>query len=92
MEDAPLVGEARFYRDGDVVMFHYVINARNEVGPRPMTARDRSEHAGAYRAFAAADLDAEVFNGADPAAFDHNQDGAPGGSKKGARRKKPAAK
>jgi hypothetical protein len=39
----------------------------------------------------AVDLDAEAFNGADPAAFDHDQDGAAGGSLPKARRKKPDA-
>lgn len=49
---------ARFFRQGDQVMFVYVVDAGTTIGPRPATARDRAEHAGVYRAFAGEEMDA----------------------------------
>lgn len=130
MDDAPPAREARFYREGDEVMFHFIIDEGNVIGPRPATKRDKWNHAAAWRAFSALDAeedaadvavleaardaseagsletvsheevkanlsDAGSFNGADPAKFDHDNSGAPGGSKPRAARKpstkKPAA-
>lgn len=93
---------ARFFRsDAGEVMFEFVLDPTNRIGPREATAKDRANHAEAYRAFSSADLteaQAEApespatlpqveeiagrgpFNGADPAKFDHDHDGKPGGS------------
>lgn len=92
-----------FYLDGEAEMFVFVIDERNIVGPRPATGRDRFEHAAAYRLFRSGVMGAlslgehaleipEPFNGADPAAFDHDGDGKPGGAPKGGNRKKKPAK
>lgn len=52
----PKVG-ARFFRDSDEVMFEFVVDPNNIIGPRPATAGDRSAHAEAYRAFSSIDMD-----------------------------------
>lgn len=100
----------RFFRDGDALMFEFVIDPTNRIGPRPATARDRADHAEAYRLFSSADMAAAAeaapespavlpqveetagrFNGADESRFDHDGDGAPGGSlPKAAAPKRPA--
>jgi hypothetical protein len=46
----------KFFRGDDgEVMFQFVLDPTNSIGPRPATARDRSEHAEAYRLFASAE-------------------------------------
>ena len=92
MSELPM-REAVFTREGQTVMFTFKIDEGNIIGPRPATGRDKFEHAAAYRAFSAADLDdAAKFNGADPKKFDHDGDKKPGGTPKGGNRKKPATK
>lgn len=46
----PQVG-ASFFRDGDAVMFTFVIDSGNVIGPRPATRADQETHAGAWEAF-----------------------------------------
>lgn len=50
----PTVG-ASFYREGDDVLFVFVIDPGNIMGPRPATRADQEKHAGAWAAFCAAD-------------------------------------
>jgi hypothetical protein len=50
----PTVGPV-FYRDGGEVMFRFIIDSGNVVGPRPATRRDQEQHAAAWSAFAAAE-------------------------------------
>ncbi len=44
---------ARFYRDGETVMFVRHLDASTREGPRPATDEDRSAHADAWMAFEA---------------------------------------
>lgn len=56
--------------DGEV-LFKFVIDGGSVIGPRPATAKDQAEHAGAWEAFARAEgLDA----------LDRDAKGGPGGS------------
>lgn len=66
----PTVG-ASFYRDGDDVLFVFVIDPGNIMGPRPATRADQQKHAGAWAAFCAAD---------DVSALDRDASGEDGGS------------
>lgn len=50
----PAVG-ASFVREGGQVLFQFVIDPGNVVGPRPATRRDQEQHAGAWAAFIAAE-------------------------------------
>jgi hypothetical protein len=63
----PTVG-AKFYREGKDVLFCFVIDPANVVGPRPATRADQEKHAGAWAAFRAADgvssLDRDAKDGA----------------------------
>jgi hypothetical protein len=61
----------RFSRVGDVVMFEFVIDAGNVIGPRPATDADKAKHEGAWREFNTADAltalardDADLLDGA----------------------------
>jgi hypothetical protein len=83
------------------VLFEFVIDATNIVGPRPAKTTDVRDHGGAFQEFcrdggpcSRAEMEAmgfetvepfapaqsQAFNGADPAKFDHDGDGQPGGS------------
>lgn len=66
----PAVGAA-FWREGETVMFRFVIDPGNVVGPRPATRADQQKHAGAWSAFAAA---------SDVSALDRDASGEDGGS------------
>lgn len=66
----PAVGP-KFMRDGDDVLFTFVIDTGNVVGPRPATRADQQKHPGAWSAFCAA-------NGV--SALDRDASGAEGGS------------
>lgn len=77
MDDAPPAREARFYREGDEVMFHFIIDEGNVIGPRPATKRDKWNHAAAWRAFSA--LDAEE-DAADVAVLEAARDALEAGS------------
>lgn len=50
----PAVGP-KFYREGDAVLFVFVIDPGNVMGPRPATRADQEKHASAWSAFAAAE-------------------------------------
>lgn len=50
----PSVG-ARFFREGGEVMFRFVIDTANVIGPRPARPADQEAHPAAWRAFCAAD-------------------------------------
>ncbi len=50
----PKVGP-RFFRDGDAVMFEFVVDPNNIIGPRPATKADSEKHREAFSEFAAAD-------------------------------------
>lgn len=43
----------RFFRDGGGLMFEFIIDASNVVGPRPATEGDKRNHPEAWDAFAA---------------------------------------
>ena len=61
----------RFFREGGEVLFQFVIDTTNILGPRPATRRDQQEHAGAWKAF----CDAEGVS-----ALDRDASGSDGGS------------
>lgn len=44
-----------FFRENGEVMFRFVIDSGNVVGPRPATRRDQDQHPAAWSAFAAAE-------------------------------------
>lgn len=46
---------ARFYIDGDVIMFHHVIDACTYHGPRPALTEDMEAHPEAWATFEAGD-------------------------------------
>lgn len=50
----PAVG-ATFLREGDQVLFQFVIDSGNVIGPRPARSADQEAHPAAWRAFCAAD-------------------------------------
>lgn len=50
----PKVGP-RFFRDGDAVMFEFVVDPNNVIGPRPAYKADSEKHREAFSEFAAAD-------------------------------------
>lgn len=63
----------RFFRgDDERVMFEFVIDSGNIIGPRPATQVDQDKHVGAWRLFA------DAVGAAGP--LDRNASGAPGGS------------
>lgn len=66
----PAVGP-RFFREGDEVMFEFIIDTANIIGPRPATRGDQTEHSGAWAAFAREE---------DLQALDRDADGEAGGS------------
>lgn len=66
----PQVG-ARFFRDGEQVLFQFVIDSGNMLGPRPATRLDQQKHPGAWAAFAAAE---------GVSALDRDASGSEGGS------------
>lgn len=95
---------ARFFREGGEILFEFVIDPTNIIGPRKAKERDSVDHAEAWGLFLQSVADEpqddakaapeapealpeviapepEPFNGADPAKFDHDGDGEPGGSK-----------
>lgn len=76
----PKIGASFFLDPDGEVLFQYVADASSVIGPRPATEADKASHAGAWAAFLANPEAAGLFNGADPAAFDHDGDGRPGGS------------
>lgn len=41
----------RFFTEGDGVMFEFVIDSGNKVGPRPATDADKEKHAAAWAEF-----------------------------------------
>lgn len=73
----PQIGPA-FLRDGDQVLFRYVIDRSNIVGPRKATDADKDAHPGAWAAFEVEPLD-------------HDGDGRRGGAPKGGNRRKAAS-
>lgn len=66
----PTVG-AKFYREAGEVLFAFVIDPANVMGPRPATRVDQQKHAGAWAAFCAAD---------GVSALDRDASGTEGGS------------
>lgn len=66
----PQVG-ARFFREGDEIMFEFVIDPSNIIGPRPATRIDQGRHAEAWEAFRLAE---------GVSALDRDADGEDGGS------------
>lgn len=41
----------RFFREGGKVMFEFVIDTANRIGPHPASRRDQADHAGAWEEF-----------------------------------------
>ncbi len=67
----PKVG-ATFYRDDEgQLMFQFVVDPSNIIGPRPATRADQEKHAGAWAAFVAAE---------GVSALDRDASGSVGGS------------
>jgi hypothetical protein len=66
----PQVGP-KFFRDGDAVMFEFVIDSGNVIGPREATRGDQAKHPTAWSAFVEA-------GGLDP--LDRDGQGGIGGS------------
>lgn len=80
-KDPVAVAGARFERiDGDV-MFSFVNDPLTVVGPRRVTAADKANYPAEWGHFL--ETEAAAFNGADPAKFDHDGDGAGGGGPPG---------
>jgi hypothetical protein len=50
----PVVGPS-FFREGETVMFQFVVDSSNVLGPRPAKRTDQENHPGAWAQFAAAD-------------------------------------
>jgi hypothetical protein len=67
---APAVGP-KFFRENGEVLFQFVIDSTNVIGPRPATRRDQEQHAGAWAAFTRAE---------GLSALDRDGDGGEGGS------------
>lgn len=65
---------AHFFKQDDVDMWAFGIDPNNSLGPRKATAKDRKDYPGEWEAY-----QRSLFNGADPAAFDHDNSGTPGG-------------
>src|SRR4051812_8856014 len=61
----------RFFREAGELMFEFIIDAGNVIGPRPATKADQANQPGAWAEFAAEEQ---------VSALDHDADGAPGGS------------
>lgn len=66
----PKVG-ARFFCEGDEVMFEFIVDPNTVIGPRPATRRDQEQHAGAWEEFRRAE---------GVSALDRDADGEDGGS------------
>lgn len=58
--DLGAIPGAHFWRDGEAVLFQFVIDPSNIVGPRAATEADQKAHADAWAAFQAGDADAPV--------------------------------
>jgi hypothetical protein len=58
----PLVGPS-FFRDGEAVLFQFVIDPGNVIGPRPATDADKIKHAAAWAVFGESDSGAAMGDG-----------------------------
>jgi hypothetical protein len=65
---------ASFYKEGDVVWFQFQADASSKVVQKA-NDQHKVEYPLEWQAYLS-----EAFNGADPAKFDHDGDGLPGGS------------
>lgn len=45
----------RFFIEGGEVLFQFVVDTSNVIGPRPASRKDQAEHAGAWAQFCAAE-------------------------------------
>jgi hypothetical protein len=66
---------AYFFKSGDDLMFQFQADSSSKIGPRKATDTDKRDHAGAYE-----DYLSEAFRGAPLEAFDHDDNGHPGGA------------
>lgn len=71
----------RFWREGDAVMFQFVIDGGNIIGPRPAVKADSEKHREAFDVFLHDDLAArQAEDAADTAALDAARDALAAGT------------
>jgi len=66
---------ATFFKVNDVLMFRYQADSSSVIGPRVATAADKKAHGFEYERYLE-----EAFRDAPLAAFDHDDNGEPGGA------------
>lgn len=77
----------RFFCDGDVVQFEFVIDAGNVIGPRPATNADKTKHAEAWGEFEAVNPQVDDEDVPAPATDDQAQVQGPPAKRAYVRRK-----
>jgi len=65
---------ATFFKEGKFLMFRYQADSSSVIGPRVATEADKKAHAFEYERYLA-----DAFNDAPLEAFDHDDNGEPGG-------------
>lgn len=66
---------ASFFKDGKFLMFRYQADSSSVIGPRVATETDKKAHGAEYAMYLK-----EAFNHAPVEAFDHDDNGQPGGA------------
>jgi len=66
---------ATFFKEGKFLMFRYQADSSSVIGPRLATEADKKAHGAEYAMYLN-----EAFNHAPVEAFDHDNDGEPGGA------------
>lgn len=66
---------ATFFKDGKFLMFRYQADSSSVIGPRVATEVDKKAHGAEYAMYLK-----EAFNHAPVEAFDHDDNGEPGGA------------
>jgi len=66
---------ACFFKEGKFLMFRYQADSSSVIGPRVATEADKKAHAFEYEQYLA-----DAFNHAPLEAFDHDDNGEPGGA------------
>jgi hypothetical protein len=66
---------ATFFKEGGVLMFRYQADSSSVIGPRLATEADKKAHGAEYAMYLS-----NAFNHAPIEAFDHDNDGEPGGA------------
>lgn len=66
---------ASFFKDGKFLMFRYQADSSSVIGPRVATEVDKNAHGAEYAMYLK-----QAFNHAPVEAFDHDDNGEPGGA------------